>query len=500
MPLRIAYTKRPEKGTDRERSSPLKQGSTAARGVVVVDRRPLERNLVRFILQENGFDVTATAATPADALRTVVTRRPAVVVLHENAAWEGGRPTIPELRRALPDAKVLVIAPAFGVVRVELLRDADAVLEEGVGFKDLPFVIGRLASGEVVRDAPSAGDPAGTSSPAPPFRERWVNRFQGATAAAIVFLAFLIAGAAGPPGPARVGATPAVALARAQNSLEDLHGASNDEVINQAIELAADRAAAIDAGANVSTLDAQIKAVVDEVLPGLPPDVAGTLLLVLSDALDAATPTPTPTPAEETPSPEPSPREEPSPTPDAVASVTPVQEAPAVEESPASEEQSTEEPSPHPSEHPSPRPTEEPSPSPTEEPSPSPTAEPSPREQPSPSPTQQPSEEEPSPSPAESPTETTSPSVSETPSLTPTESPSTITSPTPSETPSTITSPTPSEAPSPTSTETPTPSPTETATPADATAGDGVAVLVLPPGIGVLASAIARRRARRPRG
>src|SRR4029450_10335587 len=104
----------------------VKPISSPGRGVVVVDRRPLERSLVRFILQENGFEVTAEASTPAEALRAVERRAPSVVVLHENAAWERGQPTIPLLRDLLPDARVLVIAPAFGVVRVELLRDADA--------------------------------------------------------------------------------------------------------------------------------------------------------------------------------------------------------------------------------------------------------------------------------------------------------------------------------------------------------------------------------------
>jgi CheY-like chemotaxis protein len=193
----------------------VSQDSSAGRGVLVVDRRPLERSLVRFILQENGFEVTGEAATPADALRAVERQPPGVVVLHENAAWEQGQPTIPRLHQALPDVKVLVIAPAFGVVRVELLRDADAVLEEGVGFKDLPFVIGKLSGGDGPRiaDTVVAGAPV---VPATPLRrERWVNRFQGATAAAVVFLALIVARAALPPSPEPVGrATIALTQAR----------------------------------------------------------------------------------------------------------------------------------------------------------------------------------------------------------------------------------------------------------------------------------------------
>jgi hypothetical protein len=471
--------------------------------VVVVDRRPLERNLVRFILQENGFDVTAEAATPADAVRAVERDRPAVVVLHENAAWERGRPTIPQLRQALPGAKVLVITPAFGVVRVELLRDADAVLEEGIGFKDLPFVIGRLAAGDAARGVPQPRGETGAVAPRRS-RERWINRFQGATAAAVVFLAFMIAGAAGPPGPERLGATPAVALRQARDSLEDLQAASkgpSDELIRRAIALASNRAVAVEAGANVSTLDADIVALVDDVLPSLAPGAADTLLLVLADVPGLPTPTPTPAPTEEEPSPEPSTSAEASPTPS--EAVTPTQ-SPSPAEEPTEQPSAhgsppapSEEPSPKPTEQPSPspKPTEEPSPSPSEEPSPTPTVEPSPRQQPSPtqepSPTDSPSSPSPSwtesPSPIESPSPTASPPSTDTTSPTPTSSSAAPTSSSAAPTTSA------------TSPSTPSPSSTETPTPADAGPGDGMAILVLSPGIGVVASAIARRRARRSR-
>jgi hypothetical protein len=493
---------------------PPKEGPTAVRGVVVVvDRRPLERNLVRFILQENGFEVAAEAATPAEAVRLVEREHPAVVVLHENAAWERGRPTIPLLRNTLPEGKLLVIASAFGVVRMDLVRDADAVLEEGVGFKNLPSVVGRLAAGAA---APGSGGAARTrkSAPAPAReKERWLDRVQGATAASVVFLALVIARAAAPPGPEAVNARPAVALRAAVHSLQDLQAVSTDspnDVIQQAIEVAADRAAAVDAGANVSALDAQIRALVDDVLPALPDDAAKTLLLVFADVQGISTPTPTPTP-----SPTPSPPAEPGsgPPPGSKEGPPPTPEIAAVL------------PPPSPSEEPTPTATEEPEPSPIEEPPghtdhgpPSDTPSPSPSETvtetPSPIPTEQPP---PRPDPTDTPSasETVAETATPTEPVTKTPSPSQTVTETPSPSQTVTETPSPSETvtetPSPSETVTDTPSPSETVTSttppptetggsvgAKTDGGGSVAVLVVPPWLGALAG-VARRRARRAR-
>jgi hypothetical protein len=491
--------------------------------VVVVDRRPLERNLVRFILQENGFEVAAEAATPAEAVRVVEQERPAVVVLHENAAWECGVPTIPLLRNKLPEARLLVIASPFGVVRMDLVRDADAVLEEGLGFKNLPLVVGRLAAGDAAPSSAGAGRPR-TSAPRPAQqKDRWLDRVEGATAAAVVFLALVIARAAAPPGPEAVDARPAVALRTAVHSLEDLQAAATgpaDDVIQQAIEVAADRAAAVDAGANVSALDAEIRALVDDVLPTLPDDAAKTLLWVFADVSGIPTPmaTPVPTPAPNPPAPAggepgsgpaPGSKEGPPPTPEIAAPLPP----PGHSDEPAPT--ATEEPGPNPTQEPPPGHTEPP-PGHTDEPSPTDTAPPSPSETmtetPSPTPTEQtPPRHEPAPrqeppprhepAPRQEPP-TGPPSPSETVTETPTPSDTVTEPPSPSETVTETSSPseTVTETSSPSETVTETPSPTETSESVGARTDDvgGVAVLVVPPGLGALAG-LSRRRARQAR-
>ena len=53
------------------------------RSAIVADRRPLERGLARFLLEERGLFVVGEAATMADVLLQVQQLRPDIVVLHE---------------------------------------------------------------------------------------------------------------------------------------------------------------------------------------------------------------------------------------------------------------------------------------------------------------------------------------------------------------------------------------------------------------------------------
>ena len=83
----------------------MKRG-TSRRSAVVADRRPLERNLARFLLEERGFAVAAEAATAADTTRAVQEHRPDVVLVHEDVATERAGsilPTMPEAAGTKPE-------------------------------------------------------------------------------------------------------------------------------------------------------------------------------------------------------------------------------------------------------------------------------------------------------------------------------------------------------------------------------------------------------------
>jgi DNA-binding NarL/FixJ family response regulator len=77
----------------------MRRGATR-RSAVVGDRRPLERNLSRFLLEERGFTVAAEAATAEDVVRAVERYRPDVVLVHEDVANEPGSRAIEGIRAA----------------------------------------------------------------------------------------------------------------------------------------------------------------------------------------------------------------------------------------------------------------------------------------------------------------------------------------------------------------------------------------------------------------
>ncbi len=415
----------------------MKRG-TARRSAVVGDRRPLERNLARFLLEERGFAVAAEAATSADVARAVAEHRPDVLLVHEDVVAEQGESIVPGVRSSSPKTRVIVLTSDRLAADAAIVASADAVVEEGPGLKELESalsphtgrsVVARSAAGPIAFAAAAAG-------PRPALRERgWVERFQGAAAASIIVLAVVLARGVGPPPDAAGSGEARVHLVAAQRAfaalVESLPDASASQVIQLAQTLMKERTAADILGADLTTLDAEILETLGPLLDTLPDPVAQAILSILGDLVTGGSPPPPPSP-EPSPSPQPAPEANAEPPPEP---------APSEESSPS------EEPSPAETESPSPTETETPSPTETESPSPTETETPSPTETETPSPTE---------------TETPSPTETETPSPTETETPS----PTETETPS----PTETETPSPTETETPspgpqTPSPTETESP-----------------------------------
>jgi len=428
----------------------MKRGTTR-RSAVVGDRRPLERNLARFLLEERGFAVAAEAATSADVAGAVAEHRPDVLLVHEDVVAESGESIVPGIRSSSPKTRVIVLTSDRLAADAAIVASADAVVEEGSGLKELESALSPHTGRNVL--ARSAAGPiafaAAATHPRPSLRERgWVERLQGAAAASIIVLAVVLARGLGPapdaapPGEARVHL---VAAEEAFDALvESLPDASASEVTELASALLTERAAADALGADTTTLDAEILETLGPLLNTLPSDVAQAIVDILGDLVTGGSPPPAP-------SPEPNPSPQPAP----VTATTPSPEpTPAQESSPA------EEPSPVETESPSPTATETESPSPTETESPSPTEteSPSPTETESPSPT-----ETESPSPTE--TESPSPTETESPSPTETESPS----PTETESPS----PTDTETPSPTETGTPSPTETETPSPSCDKGGNG---------------------------
>jgi DNA-binding NarL/FixJ family response regulator len=106
--------------------------------VVIAGAIPLDRLLVRFILQEEGFEVVGESSGGAEAARLVSEHRPDAIVLHGSLTIEGGSHVIPWIRTISPWTKIVLFTPhpdEASVARPEYR--ADAYLEEGLGLRDL---------------------------------------------------------------------------------------------------------------------------------------------------------------------------------------------------------------------------------------------------------------------------------------------------------------------------------------------------------------------------
>jgi ActR/RegA family two-component response regulator len=476
--------------------------ATSQPRAVVADGRPLERGLVRFLLDEAGYVVVAEAGAAHDTAEAVREYQPDVLVLNENTAVDHGVPVIAYLRRTSPATKFILVTSSGTTASADLLDEADAVIEEGAGIKELGFALESTRRGRRTEKARVGATLKPPSSSEPDVRNhlRWLERMQGAAAASILIIAIaLFVGPyggmpSGPDGNREANVHISAAFRSLDELAERVSTADPSEVGSLAATLWTQRALALASGGDVTALDEEIAITLRPLVPYMSPEAATTLLAILRDLVPGSEP-PAP-PVESTITPEP------SPLPDESATQSPSPESPVPSETP--------QPSPEPeqSHGPPPRPTPSPEPEPTDTPSPSP--EPEPTDTPSPSPEPEPTDT-PSPSPEPEPTESPSPSSTETPSPSPSETPSPSPSETPSPSPSETPSPSPSETPSPSPSETPSPSesfspspepePTETPSPTTDAAPINPGLIVVPPAIGVL-EAVSRstRRRRSQRG
>mgnify|MGYP003693692375 CR=1 FL=1 len=111
------------------------------RTAIVADRRPLERSLARFLLEERGLFVVGEAATMADVLLQVQQHRPDLVVLHEKLAEDHDPSVIAQIRRVSPPTSIVLLAASRASLAPELLLLADTVVEDGPGFTELGAAI-----------------------------------------------------------------------------------------------------------------------------------------------------------------------------------------------------------------------------------------------------------------------------------------------------------------------------------------------------------------------
>jgi CheY-like chemotaxis protein len=122
---------------------------TPGRTAIIADRHALGRNLVRFLLEEEGFEISAEAATIAEVLLAVQHQTPDVLVVHENLARDHDPAVLAQIRQLSPNTNLVLMTGNRDDLAVELIFIADSVVEEGPGLGQLAFAAGWQAPTEV---------------------------------------------------------------------------------------------------------------------------------------------------------------------------------------------------------------------------------------------------------------------------------------------------------------------------------------------------------------
>jgi CheY-like chemotaxis protein len=168
------------------------------RTAIIADRHALGRNLVRFLLEEEGFEISAEAATIAEVLLAVQHQTPDVLVVHENLARDHDPAVFAQIRQLSPNTNLVLMTGNRDDLAVELIFIADSVVEEGPGLGQLAFAAGWQAPTEVRRldvERAARARKVARRRWRPPWGERLDTR--GAVAASIVVFAVMLVRAAG---------------------------------------------------------------------------------------------------------------------------------------------------------------------------------------------------------------------------------------------------------------------------------------------------------------
>ncbi|MGH2671673.1 MAG: response regulator [Actinomycetota bacterium] len=171
---------------------------TPGRTAIIADRHALGRNLVRFLLEEEGFEISAEAATIAEVLLAVQHQTPDVLVVHENLAREHDPAVFAQIRQLSPNTNLVLMTGNRDNLAVELIFIADSIVEEGPGLGQLAFAASwqaPTASQRMDAERAARARRTGRRRWRPPWGERLDTR--GAVAASIVVFAVMLVRAAG---------------------------------------------------------------------------------------------------------------------------------------------------------------------------------------------------------------------------------------------------------------------------------------------------------------
>jgi CheY-like chemotaxis protein len=172
---------------------------TIGRTAIIADRHALGRNLVRFLLEEEGFEISAEAATIAEVLLAIQHQTPDVLVVHENLTHDHDPAVFAQIRQLSPNTNLVLMTGNRDNLAVELIFIADAVVEEGPGLGQLAFAAGWQAPTAAQRAEAEMRAARARRAARRRWRPPWGERLdtRGAVAASIIVVAVMLVRAAG---------------------------------------------------------------------------------------------------------------------------------------------------------------------------------------------------------------------------------------------------------------------------------------------------------------
>ena len=124
--------------------------SASKQRVLVVDDAANLRELLTLLLEtEDDFEVVGTAADGAQALEAATLLVPDIVLLDLAMPKMDGLQALPELRKRLPEARIVIFSgfDQGGLVDEALRIGADAFLEKGASVTSLVALLRELQAG-----------------------------------------------------------------------------------------------------------------------------------------------------------------------------------------------------------------------------------------------------------------------------------------------------------------------------------------------------------------
>lgn len=125
--------------------------------VVLVDDVSALRRLVRFVLEEDArFEVVGEAANGRDAVEVVARTVPHLVLLDLSMPEQDGLETLPQLRKAAPACKVVVLSgfTEDKMAQVAKRLGAASYIEKGASPDELVRRLLRVAGADLISGGP----------------------------------------------------------------------------------------------------------------------------------------------------------------------------------------------------------------------------------------------------------------------------------------------------------------------------------------------------------